>query len=82
VPVMAPNGVVRREKAHAELPRRASSVDGQKMRRGRSEKQLPLPETSARSWILGLGINSSAGVAEQLQDNRRLLISGIEIGAR
>jgi hypothetical protein len=47
--------------AFASVPDRAlaSSVDGQNMSRGRSEEQLPLPETSPRSWIMGLGTNSS-----------------------
>jgi hypothetical protein len=38
VPDMAPNGLVCREKAHAELPRTASSVDGQNMSHCRSKE--------------------------------------------
>jgi hypothetical protein len=61
VPNMAPHDVVRRGEAEAELPRRASSVDGRNMSRGRSQEQLLFPETSARSWILGLEMNSPVG---------------------
>jgi hypothetical protein len=61
VPYMAPNDVVRRGEAHAAFSRRVSSVDWQNMSRGRKEWQLPLPETSPRSWIFGLGMNSSVG---------------------
>jgi hypothetical protein len=82
VPSMSPNGLVRREKAHAELPTRASSVDGQNMSRGRSEEQLPLPETSSQSWILGLGMNSSVGRLGATSGNGRLVIPGIEPRAR
>jgi hypothetical protein len=58
VPYMAPNDVVRRGEADAELPRCGVSVDGRNMSRRRSEKQLLLPKTNVRSWILGLEMNS------------------------
>jgi hypothetical protein len=61
VPHMAPNDVVRRGDADAELPRRASSVDGRNMSLDRSEEPLLLPGTSVRSWILGVEINPSVG---------------------
>jgi hypothetical protein len=61
VPYMAPNYDVRREKPHAEIPRRASPVAGQNLSRGRREEQLPLTETSPQSWILGREMNSSFG---------------------
>jgi hypothetical protein len=38
VPYTAPIDVVRRGEAHAELPRRACSVDRQNMSRGRSDE--------------------------------------------